>query len=92
MIADGLENEARRAFAKGRFNSLNTVGYKEMDAYFQGTMDFDTAVARIAKNTRVYAKKQLTWMNRDPEIIHLQPDDALEHIISATDKILASHS
>ncbi|MDE7375597.1 MAG: tRNA (adenosine(37)-N6)-dimethylallyltransferase MiaA, partial [Muribaculaceae bacterium] len=48
-------------------NSLNTVGYKEMFAYFDGVMDFDTAVARIQKNTRVYAKKQLTWLKRDGE-------------------------
>ena len=88
MIADGLEQEARRAFARGHFNSLNTVGYKEMAAYFDGTMDFDTAVARIAKNTRVYAKKQLTWMNRDPEIIRLAPDEALAASIAAIDSLL----
>ncbi|MDE6120812.1 MAG: tRNA (adenosine(37)-N6)-dimethylallyltransferase MiaA, partial [Muribaculaceae bacterium] len=68
MIAAGLEDEARRAFARGNFNSLNTVGYKEMGAWFRGEMDFDTAVARIAKNTRVYAKKQLTWLRRDPSL------------------------
>lgn len=91
MIADGLEQEARRAFARGHFNSLNTVGYKEMAAYFDGTMDFDTAVARIAKNTRVYAKKQLTWMNRDPEIIRLAPATALAASIAAIDSLLISN-
>ena len=88
MIADGLEEEARRAFARGNFNSLNTVGYKEMAAYFRGEMDFDTAVARIAKNTRVYAKKQLTWMNRDPEIIRLAPSNAFTAAIAAIDSLL----
>lgn len=77
MIAAGLEDEARRAFSKGRFNSLNTVGYKEMAAYFEGSMDRDTAIARIAKNTRVYAKKQLTWLKRDPSVIWLEPSKAL---------------
>lgn len=68
MMQAGLEDEARRAFAQGNFNSLNTVGYKEMAAYFRGEMDYATAVARIAKNTRVYAKKQLTWLKKDPQV------------------------
>lgn len=76
MIEAGLEEEARRAFEKGNFNSLNTVGYKEMAAYFAGEMDRETAIARIGKNTRVYAKKQLTWLRRDSEIHWLSPDSA----------------
>ncbi len=88
MIADGLEDEARRAFSRGNFNSLNTVGYKEMAAYFRGDMDFDTAVARIGKNTRVYAKKQLTWMSRDPEIIRLAPAEAFDEAVKAIDSQL----
>lgn len=76
MIEAGLEEEARRAFEKGNFNSLNTVGYKELAAYFAGEMDRETAIARIGKNTRVYAKKQLTWLRRDSEIHWLSPDSA----------------
>ena len=64
MIEAGLEEEARSVMHLRHLNSLNTVGYKEMFAYFDGLMDRDTAIARIAKNTRVYAKKQLTWMKR----------------------------
>lgn len=64
MVADGLEEEARSVFHLRHLNSLNTVGLKEMFAYFDGLMDFDTAVARIQKNTRVYAKKQLTWLKK----------------------------
>lgn len=64
MIASCLEAEARSVYSLRHLNALNTVGYKEMFAYFDGIMDFDTAVARIAKNTRVYAKKQLTWLAR----------------------------
>lgn len=64
MIASGLEAEARSVYSLRHLNALNTVGYKEMFAYFDGIMDFDTAVARIAKNTRVYAKKQLMWLAR----------------------------
>lgn len=54
-------------------NSLNTVGYKELFAYFDGLMDLDTAIARIAKNTRVYAKKQLLWLSKDPSVHRIAP-------------------
>ncbi|MCM1491572.1 MAG: tRNA (adenosine(37)-N6)-dimethylallyltransferase MiaA [Muribaculum sp.] len=64
MVEAGLEEEAKRVYHLRHLNSLNTVGLKEMFAYFDGVMDFDTAVARIQKNTRVYAKKQLTWLKK----------------------------
>ncbi len=64
MMEAGLLDEARRVFPQRHLNSLNTVGYKELFAYFDGVMPLDVAVARIAKNTRVYAKKQLTWLAR----------------------------
>lgn len=75
MIGRGLVDEARRVYPLRHLNSLNTVGYKELFAYFDGTMDYDTAVARIAKNTRVYAKKQLTWLRRDPSVEWITPRD-----------------
>lgn len=64
MMADGLLDEARRVYPLRHLNSLNTVGYKELFSCFDGQMDITTAVARIQKNTRVYAKKQLTWLKR----------------------------
>ncbi len=85
MVSDGLETEARSVFAKRQLNSLNTVGFKEMFAYFDGQWDFSTACARIQKNTRVYAKKQLTWYAKDPEIIWSTPTEAIatiEHAIA----------
>lgn len=78
MMEAGLLDEARRVYplrhAKAGhpvLNALNTVGYKELFACFDGEMDLATAVARIQKNTRVYAKKQLTWLRRDPSVIWL---------------------
>lgn len=68
MVDRGLEEEARRVYPMRHLNSLNTVGLKEMFAYFDGEMDFETAVARIQKNTRVYAKKQLTWLKKGKEL------------------------
>lgn len=71
MVKAGLEEEARRVYPLKHLNSLNTVGLKEMFAWFDGTMDYVTAIERIKKNTRVYAKKQLTWWARDNDIIPL---------------------
>lgn len=76
MVAAGLEEEARSVYPLRHLNSLNTVGLKEMFAMFDGTMDRTTAIERIKKNTRVYAKKQMTWWQRDSEIIPLGSNDA----------------
>ena len=81
MMEQGLEQEARSVFHLRHLNSLNTVGMKEMFAYFDGTMDFVTARERIKKNTRVYAKKQLTWLARDPSIQWLPPSTPIDDIL-----------
>ena len=77
MVEAGLEDEARRLLPLRHLNALNTVGLKEMFAYLDGTMDHTTAIERIKNNTSVYAKKQLTWLRRDPEIQWQQPCDKL---------------
>ena len=77
MIEAGLEQEARSVYHLRHLNSLNTVGMKEMFAIFDGTMDRTTAIQRMKKNTRVYAKKQLTWYRRDPSITWVTPDQAI---------------
>ena len=77
MIETGLEQEARSVYHLRHLNSLNTVGMKEMFAIFDGTMDRKTAIERMKKNTRVYAKKQLTWYRRDPDITWVTPDDTV---------------
>ena len=78
MIEAGLEEEARRVESLRHLNSLNTVGLKEMFAYFDGKMSLSEAILRIQKNTRVYAKKQLTWHKRDKEIIRLDFNESRE--------------
>lgn len=84
MIDAGLEDEARRVYPLRHLNSLNTVGYKELFAMFDGTMPREVAVPRIAKNTRVYAKKQLLWLSKDPSVILLDPSRPLpEQAIAA---------
>lgn len=81
MVRQGLEQEARAVYHLRHLNSLNTVGMKEMFAWFDGMMDFHTAIERIKKNTRVYAKKQLTWLRRDDALLWLTPDNAVEVIL-----------
>lgn len=64
MVSRGMVDEARRVYPLRNLNSLNTVGFKELFAYFDGLWDLETAIARIQKNTRVYAKKQLTLLHK----------------------------
>lgn len=68
MMRDGLLDEAKRWYAQRDFQSLNTVGYKELFAYFDGIWSLEEAVERIKGNTRRYCRKQLTWFKRDENI------------------------
>ena len=68
MMAEGLLEEARSLLPQRDLPALNTVGYKELFGYFDGTYDLAEAVRLIKRNTRHYAKKQLTWWARDPAI------------------------
>ena len=78
MMADGLLDEARRVYPLRGLNALNTVGYKELFQYLDGSIDLPTAVSLIKQNTRHYAKRQLTWLKRDPDIHWFHPDQETE--------------
>lgn len=88
MMQQGLLDEARRVYPMRHLNSLNTVGYKEMFAYIDGLCTLDEAVEKIKKNTRVYAKKQLTWFKRDADIHWFHPDER-EKVIDFIDARLS---
>ena len=75
MIAEGLIEESKSLLKYRNLNSLNTVGYKEIFAYFDGIFTLDEAIEKIKRNTRVYAKKQLTWFKRDKDIAWFNPSD-----------------
>lgn len=75
MMADGFLEEARRVFPYRHLNSLNTVGYKELFNYLDGTWTLDFAIEKIKRNSRVYARKQMTWFKRDTEIKWFHPDE-----------------
>ncbi len=84
MMTDGLLDEARRLFPLRQLNALNTVGYKEMFAYLDGTWPLEEAVERLKGNTRRYARKQLTWFKKDAEVTWFAPDE-IEKIIQHVD-------
>ena len=80
MMANGLEEEARRVYPLRGLNSLNTVGYKELFAHFDGTIPLEEAVRQIQSNTRRYMRKQLTWFKKDDCIRWFNPENSKEII------------
>jgi tRNA dimethylallyltransferase len=74
MMQDGLMEEVKRVYPLKHLNALNTVGYKELFKVLDGEWELPMAVERIKKNTRVYAKKQMTWYKHDADIHWLNAD------------------
>lgn len=68
MIANGLVEEARRLHSYQQLNALQTVGYKELFFFFENKITLAEAISEIKKNTRRFAKRQLTWFKKDPDI------------------------
>lgn len=73
MLEAGLEEEARTLYPFRHLNALNTVGYKEWFSHFDGAISREEAIRLIQRNTRHYAKKQLSWFRRDPSIRWFHP-------------------
>jgi tRNA dimethylallyltransferase len=78
MVEEGLVEEARRVLPYRQCNALNTVGYKEIFAYFDGEMTLEQAIEKIQRNTRVYSKKQMTWFKKDDRINWFHPNQIEE--------------
>jgi len=75
MIEEGLFEEAKEFYHLKDHNSLNTVGYKEIFGHWDGEYDTDTAIELIKRNSRRYAKRQLSWFRRDKDIKWFHPKD-----------------
>lgn len=75
MIENGLVEEARRLWPRQSLKSLQTVGYQELFLYFEGKLTWDQALNLLRRNTRRYAKRQMTWFRKDPEIHWILADD-----------------
>ncbi|WP_288956081.1 tRNA (adenosine(37)-N6)-dimethylallyltransferase MiaA [uncultured Polaribacter sp.] len=69
MMANGLLDEAKSLYEYKHLNALQTVGYRELFSFFNGEFDKDFAISEIKKNTRRFAKRQLTWFRKDGAII-----------------------
>ncbi|MBI9066137.1 MAG: tRNA (adenosine(37)-N6)-dimethylallyltransferase MiaA [Salinivirgaceae bacterium] len=83
MLEAGLIEEAKQFHRYKNLNSLNTVGYKELFGHFDGEYDLDEAIRLIKRNSRRYAKRQMTWFNRDKSISWFHPnqiDEIMAHI------------
>ncbi|MBR4643915.1 MAG: tRNA (adenosine(37)-N6)-dimethylallyltransferase MiaA [Bacteroidaceae bacterium] len=88
MMKEGLLEEARSLYPYRHLNALNTVGYKELFKYIEGTWDLDFAIEKIKKNTRDYAKKQMTWFLHDKDICWFAPNE--EEITNFIEKNIKS--
>lgn len=89
MLDEGLVDEARRLYPHRALNALQTVGYRELFDWFEGRTTYEEAVELIKRNTRRYAKRQMTWFRRDAEIHWFAPDDD-EAIFACIDRFRAA--
>jgi tRNA dimethylallyltransferase len=80
MMEQGLLEEAKALYSKRHLNALNTVGYKELFAYFDGNCTLDEAIEQIKIHTRQYAKRQMTWLRKDTSYQWVTADDLGEVI------------
>ena len=75
MIQNGLLEEARQLYPLKKLNALQTVGYKELFDHIEGKFSLVEAIERIKRNTRRYAKRQLTWFRKDTDFQWFHPDE-----------------
>ena len=88
MISNGLEDEARQLLELRDLNPLNCVGYREFFEFFDGKISREKAIELIKRNSRRYAKRQMTWWSRDKEIVWFNPDKIQEIIGFITGRLL----
>ena len=91
MMEEGLLEEARKVYPFRQLNSLNTVGYKELFNYFDGTWDLPFAIEKIKQNSRIYSRKQMTWFKRDTDITWFHPDQT-DEILRFIEKQLSTQA
>jgi tRNA dimethylallyltransferase len=87
MVEEGLENEALSLSEMRHLNALNCVGYREFFEFFEGKIAREKAIELIKRNSRRYAKRQMTWWSKDKEVRWFTPDSLLEIINYIESKI-----
>ena len=88
MMDNGLLNEAKKLYPHKSLNALNTVGYKELFNYFDGIWTLDFAISEIKKNTRRFAKRQLTWFKKDENILWFDFKTPIETVLAELNKTI----
>ena len=83
MLEQGLLDEAKALLPNQHLNALNTVGYKELFRYYNGEWTLNFAISEIKKNSRHFAKRQLTWFKKDNSILWFNYKIAIENIIKS---------
>lgn len=87
MIANGLFDEARKLYPMRQHNALQTVGYQEIFGFLENRYDLEECIRLLKRNSRRYAKRQLTWFKKDPEFRWFRPDevdDIIEYVRTGT--------
>ena len=88
MIAQGLLEEAKLLYAHRNLNALQTVGYRELFSFFDGEITKEFAIEEIKKNTRRFAKRQLTWFRKDTDILWFDFEEAPENILRSLEVVI----
>ena len=90
MVKEGLLEEAKALIPKQHLNALNTVGYKELFNYFNGEWTLDFAISEIKKNTRRFAKRQLTWFKKNKDTFWFDYQTNVNEIIATIERNIKS--
>ncbi len=88
MVEEGLVEEARGFYPLRHLNALNTVGYKELFRFFDGDWSLEQAIEKIKQHSRNYARKQLTWFNRDKEIHWINLSEPESDVMASASRLL----
>jgi tRNA dimethylallyltransferase len=91
MLDEGLENEARDLYELRHLNALNSVGYREFFDFFEGKISRDKAIELVKRNTRRYAKRQITWWAKDKSISWFKSDYQPEIIRFLSNAMESNH-
>ena len=88
MVEKGLLDEAQKLFPNKELNALQTVGYKELFSFFEEKVTKDEAIQEIKKNTRRFAKRQLTWFNKDASIYWFDFETDTDNILKKIEDVI----
>ncbi|WP_422861001.1 tRNA (adenosine(37)-N6)-dimethylallyltransferase MiaA [Flagellimonas sp. S174] len=91
MMKQGLLEEVKTLYEHRNLNALQTVGYKELFRFLDGEIPLDFAISEIKKNTRRFAKRQLTWLRKNPDILWVDSNADFETIVSQVNSKLGTH-